>query len=93
MFTTIAISRGKDNIGVFETSGVGVNSETIWEVWNAYRLVDCFYMMAISFVVTFLLGVYIENIFPSNYGIRQPFYFCLTRVYWRGRHARRANRG
>ena len=40
--------------------------------------------MAISFMITLWLGIYLDNVLPSAYGLRKPWYFCFTSTYWFG---------
>ena len=40
--------------------------------------------MAISLFITFWLGIYFDNVLPSAYGLRKPWYFCFTASYWFG---------
>jgi len=36
ILTTVAVSLGTANIGLFETNGMGINSETIKNYYNNY---------------------------------------------------------
>jgi len=40
--------------------------------------------MTISLIITFWLGIYLDNVLPSAYGLRKPWYFCFTASYWFG---------
>jgi len=46
-------------------------------------------MMAISFFLFLWVGIYLDNVLPSAYGLRKPWYFCITRGYWFGGRTRR----
>lgn len=41
-------------------------------------------MMTVSFFSFSIIGLYLENVLPSTYGLRKPFYFFLTKSYWFG---------
>jgi hypothetical protein len=30
-----------------------------------------------------IIGLYLDNVMPTSPGLRKPFYFCLTRSFWR----------
>ena len=40
--------------------------------------------MTISFFLFLILGLYLENVLPGDYGVRKPWYFCFTTSYWFG---------
>jgi ATP-binding cassette, subfamily A (ABC1), member 3 len=40
--------------------------------------------MTISLFITFWLGIYLDNVLPSAYGLRKKWYFCFTASYWFG---------
>ena len=47
-------------------------------------------MMAVSFAIFLGIGLYFDNVLPTAYGLRKPFYYCLTPNYWCGRSSRNA---
>ena len=53
-----------------------------------YRFVDSIIYMTISLVITFWVGIYFDNVLPSAYGLRKPWYFCFTKSYWFGANQR-----
>ena len=61
---------------------MGVTTDTIDKLYQNYRFVDSMIIMAISLLITFWLGIYLDNVLPSAYGVRRPWYFCLTKSYW-----------
>lgn len=46
--------------------------------------------MAISFFICLLLGLYLDNVLPSAYGLRKPWYFFCSPSYWFGTSSGRA---
>lgn len=84
LLTTVAVSRGAANLGLFETNGMGLTSDTINETYQNYRFSDCLVIMAIAFMLTLWIGIYLDNVLPSAYGLRKPWYFCFTSSYWFG---------
>ncbi len=75
---------GCQNLGLFEGNGQGLNVDTINNVYQNYRFVDSLIIMTISLIITFWLGIYLDNVLPSAYGLRKPWYFCFTASYWFG---------
>jgi ATP-binding cassette subfamily A (ABC1) protein 3 len=84
LLPTVAISRAAVNLGLFESNGQGLNSENIASVYQNYRFQDSLIIMTISLFITFWLGIYLDNVLPSAYGLRKPWYFCFTASYWFG---------
>ena len=46
--------------------------------------------MAVSFLICLLLGLYLDNVLPSAYGLRRPWYFFCSPSYWMGSKSGRA---
>jgi hypothetical protein len=46
-------------------------------------------MMSVSFGTFLIIGLYLDNVLPSAFGRRKPFYFCLSPSFWRGAARRR----
>ena len=78
------MSLGSINFSLFEGNGQGLTVLTIDSVYNNYRFVDSLIIMTISLMITFWLGIYLDNVLPSAYGLRKPWYFCFTSSYWFG---------
>lgn len=43
---------------------------------------SCFIVMMISLLLFFFIGLWLDNILPTSYGIRKSFFFCLLPSYW-----------
>ncbi|CDW85159.1 abc transporter family protein [Stylonychia lemnae] len=82
LLSTVAVSLGSTNLGLFEINGQGVNSETAKNYYNNYSFEDCIIMMAISFFLFLTIGLYLDNVLPSAFGLRKPWYYFVTRGYW-----------
>ena len=41
-------------------------------------------MLLADAVIYLLITWYVEAVFPGQYGIPRPWYFCFTRKYWFG---------
>ena len=46
-------------------------------------------MMAISFALFLVVGLYLDNVLPSAFGLRKPWYFLFQPSYWCGNRMRR----
>lgn len=41
-------------------------------------------MLVLDGIIYFLITLYVEAIFPGEYGVPQPWYFPFTASYWCG---------
>ena len=49
-----------------------------------FTFANCILMMFFDSIIYMLLTVYIENLFPGEYGIAQVWYYPFTKTYWFG---------
>ena len=54
-----------------------------------FTFLNCIIMMLIDSVIYLLLTIYIENVFPGEYGIPQVWYYPFTKTYWFGFDAKK----
>lgn len=58
-------------------------------MYQNYSYASCLIMLAISFTLFLSVGLYLDNTLPSAYGLRKPWYFCLTRGFCCGNKGRK----
>jgi hypothetical protein len=55
-------------------------TETVnnFQLWISFRswIIDFFFFM--------VLALYLDNVLPKEHGVKQPFYYFLTKKYWVG---------
>ena len=54
-----------------------------------FTFLNCLIMMLADAVIYLLLTLYIENVFPGEYGIPQRWYYPVTKTYWFGFDAKK----
>jgi len=47
----------------------GLKWDTLWEGFNGYKVIYAFLSCIIWAVIFFLLGVYIEQVYPKKFGL------------------------
>ena len=82
LLTTVAVSLGSNNLTMLETNGIGLNMDNISDVYEYYSFTGCLLMMVASFFLFMTLGLYLDNVLPSAYGMRKPWFFCCSRRFW-----------
>lgn len=88
LLTTVAVSRGMNNLAQFESSGIGVSISNFNLIYENYSMALCCIMMTVSLVLFFFLGIYLDNVLPSTFGVNKKWYFCLTKNFWCGNSER-----
>ncbi|CAF0870807.1 unnamed protein product [Adineta steineri] len=83
----IGLSLGAQLIGQFEGKGTGLQ----WSMFNEpvsvddnFTMQDVIIMLYIDAAIYLLFALYIENIWPGQYGIPKSFYYPFQLSYWRG---------
>ncbi|CAF1011818.1 unnamed protein product [Rotaria sordida] len=85
--STVAFGVGCDYIARFEGVGQGIQWNNInkgVKPNDNFTFLYCMIMMLVDSIIYMILTVYIENVFPGEYGIPQPWYYPFTKTYWFG---------
>lgn len=68
-----------------EEIGDGLQFSTMWQpvhVYDSLTIGIAMFFLLLSSFVFFVLTLYIESIFPGNYGVAKPWYFPFKREFW-----------
>ncbi|CAF0829869.1 unnamed protein product [Rotaria sordida] len=90
--STVAFGLGCDYIARFEGMAKGIqwfNINQSIKPNDTFTFLHCIIMMLIDSVIYMLLTIYIENVFPGEYGIPQVWYYPFTKTYWFGFDAKK----
>jgi ATP-binding cassette, subfamily A (ABC1), member 3 len=82
LLTTVGVSLGANNLAQFESSGIGLQANNMMTVYQNYSLSSCLIVMVISLFLFFFIGIWLDNVLPSAYGLRKGWCFCLTPSFW-----------
>lgn len=66
----------------------GVQWHNIWETTTPddnLKLGHLMIMLAVDIILYLLIAIYVEAVFPGEYGVPQPWYFPFTYTYWCGK--------
>jgi ATP-binding cassette subfamily A (ABC1) protein 3 len=69
----------------FETRGVGANWQTTFQPTSpidGFALYHVLIMFAVDTLIYIALTVYLENVLPSKYGLRKPWYYIFQKSTW-----------
>ena len=79
------MKRAMVNMLRYERSGKGLNYSNLREIYYGYRVFDSFYMFVSTFILYFLLGIYLTNVLkPVDHddSVSLPWYYPFTKSYW-----------
>ena len=78
LISTIAATRGVQNLAVFEQAGIGLQTRNINKMYKHFNFSGSFIMMSVSFAIFLGLGLTVNYLSPSQLDIRKSFRFCFT---------------
>ena len=73
---------GAYTMGVFKAKFYDMKAKHIPENFDNYSLKTTYIMFLIDFFVYLLIGFYLENVLPKEFGIQRPWYFIFSPSYW-----------
>ncbi|KAK7881153.1 hypothetical protein WMY93_029562 [Mugilogobius chulae] len=85
LLSQVAFGFGTEYLSRYEEQGLGLqwdNIQTSPLEGDEFSFLNSMCMMALDSVLYGLLAWYLDNVFPGQYGIGQPFYFPLRFHYW-----------
>jgi hypothetical protein len=82
LISTVAVIRGSSVFAKFEIQGEGLHFQNLGMTYGNYTFENCLLIMIISFFLFLILGLYLDNVFPSVYGLRKQPWFFLKPSYW-----------
>lgn len=78
-----ALTLGIELIGNFESLHIGATFGNLFYSDNNASLAMVLGMLMLDIVLWTMLGWYLENVFPKEFGVQQPPHFFLQKSYWK----------
>ncbi|ETO31060.1 ATP-binding cassette sub-family A member 3 isoform 2, partial [Reticulomyxa filosa] len=66
----------------YETGLIGLQWDNINEEYNYFRFSSAILIMGLDTLIYFALTLYLDRVWPSRYGQREPWYFLCTPSFW-----------
>ncbi|XDV27110.1 hypothetical protein PO909_030696 [Leuciscus waleckii] len=85
LLSPVAFGFGTEYLSRYEEQGLGLQWDNIGTSpleGDEYSFFTSIRMMLLDAVLYAVLAWYLDNVFPGQYGIGQPFYFPLQPSYW-----------
>ncbi|CAG9334839.1 unnamed protein product [Blepharisma stoltei] len=82
LLPNIAMTLGCDVLMQMENGQVGVQSDNIDEEVYHYSFGTCIYFLIIDSGIFVILAVYLDQVWPTEWGVKRPWYFLFTKSFW-----------
>ncbi|GFO27722.1 ATP-binding cassette sub-family a member [Plakobranchus ocellatus] len=86
LFNT-AMALGSNVIGIYEGTGEGARWDNFYKpgvVDDNLSLLECILLLLFDSLIHCIITWYLDNVWPGEFGVPKPFYFCFTKSYWMG---------
>jgi len=70
-------------IASLETDGAGVTHDTIHDMVGNFSFVMGVAMLLFDAFLYFVIGLYLSQVVPAEYGVARPWYFPVSPAFWR----------
>jgi ABC-type multidrug transport system ATPase subunit len=79
---SVCLALGAAAIAQMESAGVGASAGNVGVVIGNWSLADSLVMFAVDAGLYFALALYVNEVFPGEFGVPRPWYFFLTASFW-----------
>ncbi|KAF0697422.1 Aste57867_11902 [Aphanomyces stellatus] len=83
LFAPVAMSFGVQTMAAAEASSLGITLGNMNESYGNFRFATALAFLLFDTIWYTLLGLYLERVVPKDYGVPEPWYFPVSRQYWR----------
>ena len=87
------MAQAVDLLWKLEPNQLGLQFSTVSVEYENFSIELAFVMFIVDFLVYSLVGFYLQNVMPSEYGVRKGPLFFLKPSYWCPRGAGQGNQG
>ena len=87
---SIALAYGSRSVARLESGSVGVTWSTLDTEIENYSVADSIMMLILTSVIMLVLGLYLQEVLPNEYGTPRKWYFFLKPSFWCGSKAPKA---
>ncbi|CAG9334832.1 unnamed protein product [Blepharisma stoltei] len=82
LLPNIALTLGCDVLAQLENGQVGVQNDNTDSVVNNYTFGTCIIFLAIDTGIFTILALYLDQVWPTEWGVKRPWYFLFTKSFW-----------
>lgn len=85
LLPNIAASFSVYNLFYFEFYGSGLNHDSLNLEYNNYTFRNGLLLLLFDNFLYAIIGLYLDQIIPSEFGVAKPWYFLCTKKFWCGK--------
>ncbi|XP_020114345.1 ABC transporter A family member 1 isoform X2 [Ananas comosus] len=85
LLSPTAFALGTVNFADYERAHVGLRWTNMWQASSGVNFLVCLAMMVVDAILYCFIALYLDKVLPREYGVRYPWNFLFTRVYWQRR--------
>jgi hypothetical protein len=89
IFPNVAMSLGIYNLYDFEANQGGLNFSNISQPYNNVTFIFALLMLLVDSIVLTLLGLYLDQILQSQFGVAKKWNFVCTRGFWCSKNSKK----
>lgn len=82
IFPNVGMTFGIYNLYHFETDSTGLSFSNVSIWYNNITFNAALFTLIFDTIFYLLLGLYLDQIVPSQYGVAKKWYFLCTRKFW-----------
>ncbi|KAL6073552.1 ABC transporter, ATPbinding domain containing protein [Balamuthia mandrillaris] len=86
-FSPVIFTKGLKDLGTYsdEEADDGLAFSEVDDYTNDFPLSTIYGWLLLDFVIYWVLALYLDNVVPTEYGIRRPLHYFVTPSYWTGK--------
>ncbi|CAG9334831.1 unnamed protein product [Blepharisma stoltei] len=82
LLPNVALSLGSDVLAYLENGQAGVQNDNLDSEVHNYTFGTCIAFFVIDSVIFTVLAIYLDQVWPTEWGVKRPWYFLFSKSFW-----------
>ncbi|CAG9334828.1 unnamed protein product [Blepharisma stoltei] len=82
IFPNVALTLGCNVLAKLEDGQEGVQSSNTSTIVEHYSFGTCLAFLVVDSILFILLAIYLDIVWPTEWGVKKPWYFLCTKSFW-----------
>jgi ATP-binding cassette subfamily A (ABC1) protein 3 len=79
-----AFAQGISLVATYEKNEKALDFSSMHDDVENFTFGSALLMLTVDIIIYTLLGAYLDEVLPKQFGIQQPLCFCFSKAYWKG---------
>ena len=79
-----AFAQGISLVATYEKNEKALDFSSMHDDVENFTFGSALLMLTVDIIIYTLLGAYLDEVLPKQFGIQQPLCFCFSEAYWKG---------